>query len=88
MRLRLVHLASAHRKADTEHTCAEYDGKKRTEGGREPRERHEDSENTEKDESACAGHTDSISRLDDDDKFAADGVGMCSEMRLHFAHTS
>ena len=69
---------------DTEYTRTEDNRKQCTKCYRQSGKRHEHDENAEKNEETGAGHTTSISGHYNHDKFAADSVQVCGEMRLHF----
>lgn len=82
--LSLSHFFRALSEPDAKYCCTKDDREERAECHRESRKGSKDSKNTEKDECACAGHRLSISGLYDDDKLAADGVGVRGKMREHF----
>lgn len=84
-RLRIPHIARAERETDTRYSDAKNDHEERTDRHWKARKRRKDNEDTEKDEGAGAGHENSISGCHNDNKFAANGVGVGGEMSEEFA---
>ncbi len=79
-----MHFALPERKTDDEYTYATDDREQRADCYREPREGREYDDDAKGDESTGAGHKESISRLDDDDKLPSHRVGVLGKVCLSF----